>query len=181
MKTTRVRCNPYLLSLTAIIVGLGCWVAFYRVYGDKLTNMFVEAGNTLNVWHVVGGIIFIIATVPIHELLHVVIACRFVSLSDVHIKPGILAWQCRVDKPLSRKQFILYALFPCMVLSGGGLVSFFVVGSPYVKLLSVLLCIIGIAGATGDVWFTIQVMRLPHNVRIIDEGIELRIVGSEGE
>ena len=176
-----MRCNPYLLNLIAIIVGLGCWVAFYRMYGDKLTNMFVEAGNTLNVWHVVGGIILIIATVPIHELLHVVIACRFVSLSDVHIKPGILAWQCRVDKPLSRKQFILYALFPCMVLSGGGAVSFFVVGSPYVKLLSVLLCIIGIAGATGDVWFTIQVMRLPHNVRIIDEGIELRILGSEGE
>lgn len=176
-----MRCNPYLLNLIAIIVGLGCWVAFYRMYGDKLTNMFVEAGNTLNVWHIVGGIILIIATVPIHELLHVVIACRFVSLSDVHIKPGILAWQCWVDKPLSRKQFILYALFPCMVLSGGGAVSFFVVGSPYVKLLSVLLCIIGIAGATGDWWFTIQVMRLPHNVRIIDEGIELRILGSEGE
>ena len=181
MRTTHVRCNPYLLNLIAIIVGLGCWVAFYRMYGDKLTNMFVEAGNTLNVWHIVGGIILIIATVPIHELLHVVIACRFVSLSDVHIKPGILAWQCRVDKPLSRKQFILYALFPCMVLSGGGLISFFVVGSPYVKLLSVLLCIIGIAGATGDVWFTIQVMRLPHNVHIIDEGIELRILGSEEE
>ncbi len=168
-KIGEIKANPILVNVVALVIAIVLYLLVYK----GLWQTDVPA------WARGGGLIFLIILAIIlmfaHEGIHMLAANLFSRNAKARLKIRLLTWECRLQGPLLRKHYIIYALAPAIVLGVIGLAGHTVFQSADLKFISAIIFVIGISGAGGDFWFILRVLKYPSDVYVFDHGLEMEI------
>lgn len=120
-------------------------------------------------------IIFLVGMIVVHEGIHGAAAVLMVDRRRISFNVQWLVVVCKVDGPMTRGQYIFYALAPAALLGLTGIVLYYVSGSVGQKFLAALLFLGGVSGGGGDFWFVSRVLKYPGNSLVVDLGIDVEV------
>ena len=112
--------------------------------------------------------IYLIAWFILHELLHYVgfLCSKKVKPKDLQLgmclEKGIFYCMCK--KQINKRDILVALLFPLTFIGIVTLIIGYIFKSP----LLILLSVVNISGAIGDILMTIQILRMPNTIKYTD-------------
>lgn len=165
-----IRGNPILLNLVAVGIAILLYFAVYDGLWGVKPPVWVGGSGLIILVLVVLGMLFA------HEAIHMLTARLCSSEANPRLKFYILQWECRLKGPLSRNQYIIYALAPGIILGLIGILGHAILWSPDHKFIAAIIFLGGVSSAGGDFWFVAKTLRYPRKCFVYDHGAEVEIV-----
>ncbi len=165
-----IRANSLHVNLIALAIAIVLYYFIYRGLWNIQTPFWVGGAGLVLL------VILVIVLLFAHEAIHMLAANLFSKNARASLKIRILTWECRLKGPLTRQQYIAYALAPGIVLGLLGAVCHSAFVSPDYKFLSAIIFVVGLSGAGGDFWFVAKVLRFPRESLVMDHGLEMEII-----
>jgi hypothetical protein len=170
-----IKGNAILVNLVALVIAIVLY--FFVFKGLWQTDV--------PVWARGGGLIFLIILAVVimfaHEGIHMLAANLFSNDAKAKLKIRLLTWECRLEGPLIRKEYIIYALAPAIILGMIGLIGHKISQSSDLRFISAIIFVIGLSGAGGDFWFVVKVLKYPSDSYIYDRGLDMEITVRDDE
>ncbi len=164
-----IRGNPILLNLVAVGIAILLYFAVYDGLWGVKAPAWVGGSGLIILVLVVIGMLFA------HEAIHMLTARICSKEAEPSLKFNILQWECRLKGPLSRNQYIIYALAPGILLGLTGILGHAIFALPDYKFIAAIIFLGGVSSAGGDFWFVARTLRYSRKYLVFDHGIELEI------
>ncbi len=150
------------VSLLGLLL-MPIWLIIYN-FGVVALGGEMSGSFTVSLPNLIIGVTFAIGLIVFHEALHGAGVLLTGNLPSFGIGPGFAYTTCH--KPLTRNGYLLVIVLPLLVINIGAIILGGLLPGAVGWML--FISIINTAGAGGDVWMLVRVMRLPSVARIVD-------------
>jgi hypothetical protein len=162
-----IKGNALLINGIAVLIAVGLYfLVFKGVWNVQIPKERPD---------IVTLILFFVGLIVVHEGIHGAAALLFVDRRRISFNVKWLVVVCKVDGPMTRGQYIFYALAPAALFCLIGIVFHYVAISVAQRFLAALLLLGGVSGGGGDFWFVSQVLKFPKESLVIDFGIDVDV------
>ena len=153
--------NLLAIALFVVVGALLCIPYFYLYGNNELTSW-----NTIFPWF----LLLVVVGIVVHELVHGITWLLLTHKDFSHLSFGILPGgvYCHIDVPMPKRQYVIGALMPLLLLGLVPTLVAFCIGS----LLWLLLGIVFIVSAAGDIMIVWAIRKEPYNVLVYDHPSE---------
>lgn len=145
-----------------VVVGALLGIAYFYLYGDKQLGSW----NTIFPWF----LLLLVVGIVVHELVHGITWLLLTHKGFSHLSFGFLPGgvYCHIDVPMPKRQYVIGALMPLLLLGIVPTIVAFCVGS----LLWLLLGIVFIVSAAGDMMIVWAIRKEPVDALVYDHPSE---------
>jgi len=156
LKYYKYQMNTLALNIVACVIFIVLDIIVYYTFNGNI--------NTLKTIHFLIVIFWLI----LHEFLHYVgfLSCKEAKPKDLllgmRMEKGIFYCMCK--KPINRKNILIALNFPLFFIGILTLVIGYLINSMPLIFLS----LVNIAGASGDILMTIQMLKMPKEIKYVD-------------
>lgn len=156
LKYYKYQMNTLTINVIAILI--------FIVLDIFVSYTFKGSVDTLKTFHFIIVIFWLI----LHELLHYLgfLICREAKpenlLLGMRIEKGIFYCMCK--RPISKKNILIALNFPLFFI---GILTL-VMGYLFNSMPLIFLSLVNIAGASGDILMTIQMLKMPKGIKYVD-------------
>lgn len=117
----------------------------------------------------------IIAYMILHEIVHGFFFRKFSGQKAKYGFTGLYAF-AKSDAFYNKKEFLIIALSPIVILGSFCLILNIVLGATYFWYVFAIQ-IVNISGAAGDLYVALVLIKMPDEILISDEGVSMTIYG----
>jgi hypothetical protein len=168
-----VRSNAISINVLAVAIALILYRMLFVELWEVEVPPWVKGTGMLPLF------VLAIAVLVAHEGIHALTARLLSRESHPRISIHLLTWQCNLQGPLTKAQYIVYSLAPGLLLGTLGLLILHSSTSIDLRLFAATLFLCGVSSGTGDYWFVARVLRFPSSSLVYDHGIEIEIVATK--
>lgn len=145
-----------------VVVGALSGIAFYALYGAGE----LDSWKTIFPWL----LLLMLVGIVVHELVHGITWLLLTHRGFSHLSFGLLPGgvYCHIDVPMPKKQYVIGALMPLLLVGIVPMLVAFCIGS----LLWLLLGIVFIVSAAGDMMIVWAIRKEPADVLVYDHPSE---------
>ena len=145
-----------------VVIGAVLGIAFHSIHG----GMELDSWNGIFLWFV----LLMLIGIAVHELIHGITWLILTHKSFRHLSFGFLPGgvYCHIDVPMPKRQYVIGALMPLLLLGILPTLVAFCIGS----FLWLLLGIVFIVSAAGDIMIVWAIRKEPSDALIYDHPSE---------
>ncbi len=145
-----------------VVIGAVLGIAFYSIHGSRE----LDSLNGMLLWFV----LLMVLGIAVHELIHGITWLILTHNSFRHLSFGFLPGgvYCHIDVPMPKRQYVIGALMPLLLLGIVPTILAFCIGS----FLWLLLGIVFIMSAAGDIMIVWAIRKDPSDALVYDHPSE---------